>query len=191
MTFKSLAAATALGIAAVSGQASAASIVSACDKANDLSVVAVDCAGWYAGNLLNNGHDGAVVDAQIAALSTLGLTWDGDWATVDLTKVNATGPIENRFDFAGTLSGDVWIGIHRGKGGQQGYESTGFFRLKTSDLDAVSLNLKGASSAVVYKHQAAVPEPGTWAMLIIGFAAVGAVLRRPRNPRRQPPPLGA
>lgn len=184
MVLKTLIATAALGFAAMSAPASAAEIVSPCNKTTDLSVVALECAGWYAGNLLNNGQGGLNVDAQISALSTIGLTWEGDWAAVDLTKVNASGLNHNEFDFAGALNGDVWIGIHKGKGGKHGYEGTGFFRLKASDLDAVSLNLKGASSAVVYKQQAAVPEPGTWGLLIVGFAAVGAALRRTRNPAR-------
>lgn len=162
----------------VSAQASAATVVASCDALNDLSVAASQCSGWYSGNLLNNGQQGANVAAQQVALSTIGLNWDGNWNLVDLTKVNASGVNQNAFDFNGMLNGDVWIGIHKGKGGKDGYEGTAFFRLTASDLDSVSLNLNGASSAVVYAQQSPVPEPGTWAMLLLGFAVLGAALRR-------------
>ena len=172
------AAATTLGCMAM--QASAATTLPSCNPLTDLSVQATQCTGWYSGNLLNNGLAGANVTAQQAALSTIGFNWDGNWNLVDLTKVNASGLDKNVFDFNGMLNGDVWIGIHKGKGGNDGYEGTAFFRLTASNLDSVSLNLKGASSAVVYAQQSPVPEPGTWAMLLFGFGALGAAMRRRR-----------
>ena len=120
----------------------------------------------------------AHVTEQTAALSLIGLNWDGGWNAVDLTKVNAGGPGQSIFDFNGVLNGEVWIGIHKGKGGKTGFEGTGFFSLTASDLDAVTLNIKGASSAVVYAQRSAVPEPDTWAMLLVGFGALGAAMRR-------------
>lgn len=176
-SLKALVAAASLGFGCVGGQAAAADIVASCNSLTDLSVQATDCAGWYDGNLLNNAH----VSEQTAALSLIGLNWDGGWNAVDLTKVNAGGPSQSVFDFSGTLNGDVWIGIHKGKGGKTGFEGTGFFRLTASDLDAVTLNLKGASSAVVYAQHSAVPEPGTWAMLLMGFGALGVVMRKRRG----------
>jgi hypothetical protein len=173
-SLKVLAVGTALAFGCTAGSAAAAEIVGACNALTDLSVQASECAGWYGGNLLNNAH----VAEQTAALSLIGLNWDGNWGTVDLTKVNAGGSGQNVFDFNGALDGDVWIGIHKGKGGKDGFEGTGFFRLTASDLDAVSLNLKGASSAVVYAQHSAVPEPGTWAMLLVGFGAMGAAMRK-------------
>lgn len=164
----------------MAAQASAATVVAPCDPLTDLSVQATQCSGWYSGNLLNDGQAGANVTAQQAALSMIGLNWDGNWNLVDPTKVNASGAGQNVFDFNGMLNGDVWIGIHKGKGGKDGYEGTAFFRLTASDLDSVSLNLKGASSAVVYAQQSPVPEPGTWAMLLLGFGALGAAMRRRR-----------
>jgi len=40
----------------------------------------------------------------------------------------------------------------------------------------------GAISGNVTITNAAVPEPATWAMMILGFGAVGMVLRRRRRP---------
>jgi hypothetical protein len=176
-----LAGAAAVTVGCAGAQASAATIVSPCDPLADLSVQATECSGWYSGNLLNNGQQGANVAAQQLALSTIGLNWDGNWNAIDPTKVNASGPGQNVFDFDGLLSGDVWIGIHKGKGGGDGYEGTAFFRLTASDLDSVSLKLNGASSAVVYAQQSPVPEPSTWAMLLLGFGVIGAAMRRRRR----------
>jgi len=179
-SLKAFAAGSALAFGCTGGDAIAAEIVGACNPATDLSLQATACAGWYGGNLLNNAH----VAEQTAALSLIGLNWDGNWGPVDLTKVNAGGSGKNVFDFNGALDGDVWIGIHKGKGGKNGFEGTGFFRLTASDLDAVTLRLNGASSAVVYAQRSAVPEPGTWAMLLVGFSAVGAALRQRKTAKR-------
>ncbi len=160
---------------ALGGQASATDIP-ACNPLTDLSVTATQCSGWYDGNLLNNGHSGADVDAQFDALSMIGLDWNRDWGTVDLTKVEASGPDKNVFNFNDVLNGDVWIGLYKGRGGD--FKGTAFYRITASNLDAVTLNLNGASSAVVYAQQSAVPEPGIWAMLLVGFGAIGMALRR-------------
>nr|WP_126174641.1 PEPxxWA-CTERM sorting domain-containing protein [Altericroceibacterium xinjiangense] len=153
--------------------ASAATIISSC-SVTDVSSAAVSCAGWYEGNLLNANH----VQDQTDALATLGLTWNGNWNSVDLTKVNASGSV---FDFSDVLNGNTWIGIHKGRGGRGGFEGTGFFLLNASNLDTVSLNLGGASSAVVYSSVGVVPEPATWAMMLLGFGAIGFAMRKAKR----------
>lgn len=51
--------------------------------------------------------------------------------------------------------------------------------------DTLTLNWTGTSAPDVYVADfafgGAVPEPGTWALFIVGFGAVGAVLRRDRK----------
>jgi len=42
-------------------------------------------------------------------------------------------------------------------------------------------NLKGISHVTFYGASAPVPEPATWAMMIMGFGAAGAILRRRRT----------
>ena len=42
-------------------------------------------------------------------------------------------------------------------------------------------NGKGVSNAAIYGFGAAVPEPGTWAMMLLGFGAIGVSIRRRRG----------
>lgn len=182
-------AATAAALALATGglgaatPASAALVMSslACQN-TDIDPTATDCSGWFEGNLLNNAN----IDEQIEGLALIGFDWDGDWDAVDLTKVDASGDDENEFDFATLLTGVSYIGIHKGKGGRTGVEGTAFFKIEANNVDFVKLNLNGASSAVVYSTGDggggnAVPEPGTWALMILGFGGAGAMLRRRKH----------
>lgn len=149
----------------------ALTIVSPCQN-TDITPTASACAGWYAGNLLNQ----TAVGDQQSALATLGFTWDGNWNAVDATKVDAVG---SGFDFASLLHTGAIIGIKIGAA-QFGQEATGFFKLAQNNIDIVTLNLQGASSAVVYTP-GVIPEPATWGLMILGVGAVGAMLRRKRQ----------
>ena len=94
------------------------------------------------------------------------------------------GQVNDIYDFAALLNGDTFIGIHKGKGGKNGFESTAFFKLTADNLDTFKLNLKGGSDAVLYSTGTVfggVPEPATWAMMIIGFGAVGSMVRTSRR----------
>ncbi|MDP3870673.1 MAG: PEPxxWA-CTERM sorting domain-containing protein [Phenylobacterium sp.] len=171
----------ALGLgAAPAAQAALPIIVGACDV-SDLSPAAIDCAGWYDGNLLNN--SGTHVADQQEALALLGFDWDGDWTAVDATKIAGGGGDYKTYDFPGLLDGLTYVGIHKGKG-DDGFEGTAFFKLDADNLDVFTLNLKGGSDAVLYfTGGSVVPEPATWAMMIIGFGAAGSMLRSSRRRR--------
>jgi len=60
----------------------------------------------------------------------------------------------------------------------------GFSSLSSSSADSnsISLSLSGLAAGDVFELQlaptSAVPEPATWAMMIVGFGAVGAAMRR-------------
>lgn len=153
-------------------------IVGACST-SDLSPAAVACAGWYDGNLLNN--SGTHVQDQADALATLGFTWDKNWAAIDLTKIGV-GADKFTYDFPGLLDGIAYIGIHKGKGGGDGFAGTAFFKLDANDLDTFKLNLKGGSDAVLYFNGGGgVPEPATWGMMILGIGIVGGAMRRSKQ----------
>ncbi len=78
-------------------------------------------------------------------------------------------------DFGGTLNGG-FTSLSLLAGVSYFAVSSGF---SNSDFGAYSLNINGPgtiTSGVV----AAVPEPATWAMLLFGFAGIGAAMRRRR-----------
>lgn len=163
-----------LAMAVLPAPVSAVTPVSACD----LSYIAgaTDCAGNYAGNLLRNPS----FQDQVDALATIGFTLTGNWSTVDATKIGPTGG--NLYTFAVPLSGISYIGIHFGNAGNRssGTDFTAFYRLDTATQTSFTFNREGGSSAVLYTTGMAppVPEPATWLMMLVGFAAAGAALRR-------------
>lgn len=90
-------------------------------------------------------------------------------------------------DFNKTLSGKTIIGIHKGVAGdwQTGRNKPGsgtafFIWNNLSPTDKVELNLKGLSNATLYMTSA-VPEPGTWMLMIAGIGLMGWQLRRRRQ----------
>ena len=117
---------------------------------------AIDCSGYYSQNLLS-GNAGDIADQQEAiALLDGDFEWDGDWAEVEATKLLAgdlSGPDGDQLDF-GTEGADFVM------------------------LDSI----EGFSNAVLYTTGTpAVPEPGTWAMMLLGFGAAGYAMRRNRR----------
>jgi hypothetical protein len=98
---------------------------------------------------------------------------------------NATHTI----DFTQQLYGDTIIGIHYGKVvGANGVTSnnvTAFYRFNAGDTDGINsftTSFASLSNATLYTTGlapvAAVPEPGTYAMLLSGLALMGVVARR-------------
>ena len=148
---------------------------------------AMACAGYYSGNLLN----GSAVDinAQIAALASIGFPWSGDWTAVNKIEANTTpltGAGNNQLDFGQLLYGINYIGAHFGNvaGAPQGQGNVSVFWKVDFGTDGGYLtldNTKGWSNAVLYTGTPPVPEPATWMMLLLGFAAVGATLRSRRT----------
>lgn len=61
-----------------------------------------------------------------------------------------------------------------------GFQNTGSFSGRTNQWAFDILNVNSAAQV------GAVPEPGTWALMLIGFGAVGASLRRRRNVKAVP-----
>lgn len=54
------------------------------------------------------------------------------------------------------------------------------FTSGTFDLSQLFTNA-GISHVDLFDHGGAVPEPGTWALMLLGFAGVGVAMRRKRN----------
>jgi hypothetical protein len=172
------------------GNGNAPAVLPLCTLA-DLSVAAAACSGFFSGNLLSN--SGSDVTAQTSALSAIGLSnWDGSIAE---PQIDLSSSLVN---FQSALNGMTWIGVHFGGGANspnpQGGGVTAFYRFDAgTNLDAFALNYGSASAARLYttgpvpqlkapasSAVAAVPEPASWALMILGFGAAGAILRRRR-----------
>ncbi len=143
----------------------------------DLVPTAIQCTGFYAGNLTAAG--GPTVQDQIVALSLLGFTWNG----TQLEKLeNLNG--NQLIDFTTLLTGTSYVSIHfgNGQGGPGNGNSTAFYKLNGgAGLDTFRTVYGASSSAVLYSVSPAVPEAATWGMMIAGFGVVGGVARRKRR----------
>jgi hypothetical protein len=140
---------------------------------NDISPTASDCAGFYDGNLLNQG--GTHIQDQKDALSLLGFSWDGNFAAVE--KISGLGGSKT-VDFATALNGISFLGFHFGNGKGGPGEGTAFYKLDAgTNLDQILLKYSASSDAVLYST-GAVPEPATWGMMLLGIGLIGGVMRR-------------
>jgi hypothetical protein len=148
----------------------------------------ISCYGRFDGNLLNN-MSGSNTDANFA-LDQLGYGGadikynqiSTDW------KVSAGSDAGSVVSFTNTLNGTSYIGIHFGNGGPAGIgNTTSFYKINAVNLTSFTLNPAGGSGATVFvTTTAAVPEPGTWALMILGFGVVGYAMRRRQIAYRAP-----
>jgi hypothetical protein len=183
-------AAVAMGIAAAPVPAKAVTQISGDGVCNATSTQTFSRCVAFQGNLLNNSSIGDLNGA-------LDLLVGGDyspnvtWATLDPTKLLISGsgsdPV-GAITFAQDLFGMVILGVHFGDAGSGLGDRTQFylFDFTSGPLTAgtqLQLNTQGFSSGVLMNG--AVPEPGTWAMMLIGFASIGTALRRSRRRERQ------
>jgi len=159
-------------------------VVSACDLGLP-TPDAIDCAGYFSGNLLN-GSATDVQNQQDAIASLDGdFVWDGDWdALADNTILTLTNG--NQLNFGETMFGLTIIGAHFGNvAGDAGNVSVFWlFDFGTEGADFVTLDdPTGWSNATLYTTGTppGVPEPATWAMMLFGFGAAGTALRRSRR----------
>jgi hypothetical protein len=151
----------------------------------DITPNAQACLGFYGGQYLSgNAGDVAV---QKEALGLLGFVWDGTTVVEEFSGLSGSDPT-----FLTSLNGVSWLAIHWGGGADSplpnGGSSTSFYRFDAgTDLHTVVLNYGSSSDAKLYftgnenPGGGPVPEPATWAMMLVGFGGMGAVLRRNRR----------
>jgi hypothetical protein len=181
----------ALALTATPAQATLPTVVFSCD-ASLTTPDATACAGYYDGNLLNGSPTD--IQNQKDALALLGFIWNGDWDALanstspDLVLVNGvdglSGPGSNRLDFGTMLYGITYIGSHFGNvAGDAGNVSVFWkFDLGSAGASYITLdNTQGWSNAALYgTDPGGVPEPGTWALMFLGFGLTGFAIRRSR-----------
>ena len=153
---------------------------------------ALACAGYFSGNLLNgSAEDRALQASSIATLPGGSGIFDGSqaaWDALDpewkIDADNGASPI----DFGITLFGLNIIGAHFGNAFESDHNNVTVFWLVDFGTTGGKLTLanpQGWSNAVLYTPRRPptneVPEPATWAMMLIGFGAAGTALRRGRR----------
>lgn len=146
------------------------------------------CQGWFAGNL--NGGDLSKRQASASALNAL--LGVNSFTASNLTFLEDISSLSgNVIDFGTPLFGNTVFSFHvggaNGEGGL-GYNATAFFRFDAGNLagglDTITLNVPGLSNARLYSTEAfvsLVPEPASWALMIVGLGAVGVQIRRRRR----------
>ena len=151
---------------------------------------ATACSGYYSGNLINGSPTDLQNQADAIALLPGDYTFDtSTWANVEATKVlTLTGPDSNQIDFGTTLFGQTIVGAHFGNvAGPAGNVSVFWlFDFGTEGASSITLDdTQGFSNAALYTTGSApaVPEPATWAMMLMGFGAAGYAMRKRRRPR--------
>jgi len=163
---------SAAAVAATPIASSASAAVLMTCSTNDIKPTAQACVGFKAGNLLNNAN----LDAQTDALDLLGLTWTG--ATVEkLSGLSGAKTV----NFTTQLKGISYIGVHYGNGQGGPGNGTAFYRIDAgAGLSSITLNYSASSNLVVFATNtgAPVPEPATWAMMVLGFGLAGYAVRR-------------
>lgn len=198
-------AAVAIGLGAAASPANAAlSLVSDCHD-NFVTIggqSALACVGYYDKNLLQGIVGQAPSTDASSALqillnnSTPGVN-DSEPGynppySPDVSKIIATkdglGGIAT-FGWANNtvMSGLTVLGIHWGNNGDAGDNNsiTAFylFDLGPGSYSNITLgnNGAGSSNGQLYSTMPAVPEPATWAMMLVGFGGIGMTMRARRR----------
>lgn len=141
-----------------------------------------DCYGRYDYNVLTNTN---IVELNFA-LDQLGYAGpDVLFANFDATKLNFIDTAGAPINFPGIFNGTLFFGLKTGNGGLTGVgNGTTFYRINAVNLDVFNFLPTGASSGGFVIVPPAIPEPGTWAMLIAGFGLMGGAVRA-ASKRRQ------
>ncbi|MEY4240285.1 MAG: hypothetical protein RL339_2886 [Pseudomonadota bacterium] len=133
------------------------------------------CTGWWRGNL--NGQSAGVYADTLAALKLLDPTIASFTSLAYIPSLNGSSTI----NFGITLSGKTIIGIHRGGAGDFRPDGTAFYLWNNlPQTGSLTNTIPGISNATLYMTSA-VPEPGTWMLMIAGIGLMGWQLRRRRQ----------
>ena len=153
-----------------------------CD-ANLTNPNAIACNGYYEKNVFSEGA-GNEDNLALQEAAIVALTGSNDLFNGTQIKIEGGTP----FDFGMELFGQFVIGAHFGNvdGNNDQYGNVSVFYLFDFGTEGgfVGLdNTSGWSNAILYigDQPPAVPEPATWAMMLLGFGAAGTAMRRSRR----------
>jgi len=141
------------------------------------------CAGYYTNNLL--GGSPADITAQQNAIRLLPgfSSYTVDWtALTNAGKIVSSADVTALNNLLANAGGQVLIGFHWGNVPGDDGNVSAFYLWNNAPTGSIHLtNTDGWSNAVLYTPTAAVPEPATWAMMLLGFGAIGVSMRRRRR----------
>ncbi len=138
------------------------------------------CYGRVDKNALNNA-DNTIINTALTALGYTGPAIT--YSAVPLTDIMSGLNGSQSINFPGVFNGTIYLGAHYGNGQGGPGNSTTFYRINAMNLDLIGLTLKASSTVTVFARipAPAVPEPATWAMMLVGFGMTAASLRYVRR----------
>jgi PEP-CTERM motif len=166
---------------------------------------AIACQGYYGSNLITGTTGSATTADELAAINLL---LNGTASTADTLPTNNTGAYNPPYtgldydtvlgaltDLNGTatlnfgslnLSGLVILGAHFGNNIDSDVNNvTAFWLIDLGNVTTNTITLAdgaGSSNAQIFATgDTRLPEPSTWAMMLLGFGAVGFSVRRSRR----------
>jgi len=156
---------------------------------------AIACVGYVGGNLFTGGTGSATTATQQNLINQLlngpATSQTGAYAPpYSLSTGSVLGSLANlngtaTLNFGNlTLSGLTVLGAHFGNNTDADNNNVSAFWLLnvTSPTHTITLaNGQGSSNAQIFATQAAVPEPATWALMLMGFGGMGVAMRRRRS----------
>lgn len=174
---------------------------------SDIGIGATACAGFYQGNL-NGGGVAKDTATALALNALLGVSTYTPTNFSNLGDLSGSVLAGGVVDFSQMLYGSTVVSFHvgaaKGQANGVGYNATAFylFDAGSSGLNTFTFARPGLSNARLFLTDsapivpslcsslncsssvfgsAAVPEPAAWALMILGFGGVGAMLRRRRT----------
>jgi hypothetical protein len=149
----------------------------------DITPAASDCVGWFVGNLA-----ASTADQTEALGDLLGVPTTANLLEAKINLGGGAGP--DTIDFTTPLFGTTVISAFVRAGPTVSYDGTAFYVFDAGNLvgglDTFDVNVANLQAVRLYSTGSfvpptppltPVPEPASWALMLLGFGALGAALR--------------